>query len=137
MDISKLPALNAALNSASAVFLVLGYIFIRQRALTGHTMSMLAAFGTSTLFLISYLYYHWHHGSTPYLKTGVIRWVYFSILISHTFLAVVNLPLALTTIILGLRGKFGKHVRIARITFPIWLYVSITGVVIYWMLYHG
>lgn len=137
MDISKLPALNAALNSASAVFLVLGYVFIRQRALTGHVMSMLAAFGTSILFLVSYLYYHAHHGSTPYLKTGVIRWVYFSILISHTILAVVNLPLSLTTIILGLRGKFGKHVRIARITFPIWLYVSGTGVVIYWMLYHG
>lgn len=135
MDYSKLPALNAALNCASAFFLILGYVLIRQRAITGHTMSMLAACGTSTLFLISYLTYHFHHGSTPFQGQGPIRIVYFAILISHTILAVAIVPLAIKTLTRGLRGRFREHVSIARVTLPLWLYVSVTGVVIYWMLY--
>lgn len=135
MDYSKLPALNAALNSASVFFLILGYVLIRQRAITGHTMSMLAACGTSTLFLISYLTYHFHHGSTPFQGQGPIRIFYFTILISHTILAVAIVPLAIKTLVRGLRGQFPQHVSIARITLPLWLYVSVTGVVIYWMLY--
>ncbi len=135
MDYSKLPALNAALNSASAFFLILGYILIRQRAITGHTMSMLAACGTSTLFLISYLTYHFHHGSTPFQGQGFMRIVYFAILISHTILAVAIVPLSIKTLTRGLRGRFQQHVSIARITLPLWLYVSVTGVVVYWMLY--
>lgn len=136
MDYSKLPAVNAGLNTASALLLVLGYIFIRQRAITGHTMCMLAACGTSVLFLVSYLTYHFHHGSTPFQGTGWIRPVYFTILISHTVLAIVIVPLAVTTLVRGLRGQFPKHVAIAKMTLPIWLYVSVTGVIVYWMLYH-
>ena len=135
MDISQLPAVNASLNAASAFLLTLGYIFIRQRAITAHTMCMLAACGTSTLFLISYLYYHYHHGSTPFPGQGAVRIFYFTILISHTVLAIVIVPLAITTLYRGLRGQFPKHVAIARVTLPLWLYVSVTGVVVYWMLY--
>src|SRR5688572_22837892 len=133
MDYSKLPALNAALNATSGVLLVLGYLFIRQRLLKSHTICMVAACATSTLFLISYLTYHYHHGSTPFQGQGFPRLVYFSILISHTILAVVIVPLAIITLFRGLTGDFMKHVKIARITFPIWLYVSVTGVVIYFM----
>lgn len=135
MEISTLPAVNAGLNLTSALLLILGYFFIRQRAVTAHTMTMLGACGTSTLFLISYLTYHYHHGSTPFTGQGWIRVVYFTILISHTILAVVIVPLAILTLVRGLRGRFDKHVRVARITLPIWLYVSVTGVVVYWMLY--
>ena len=135
MDISKLPSLNAALNAASAFLLILGYIFIRQRAIKAHTMSMAAACCSSTVFLISYLTYHFHHGSTRFQGQGIIRIVYFAILISHTILAVVIVPLALKTLLRGLAGNFPAHVSIARKTLPLWLYVSVTGVVIYWMLY--
>lgn len=135
MDLSQLPAVNAGLNSASATLLVLGYVLIRQRALTAHTICMLGACGTSTLFLISYLYYHYHHGSTKFLGEGIVRVVYFSILISHTILAMVIVPLAILTVVWGLFSKFDKHIKIARWTLPIWLYVSVTGVMIYWMLY--
>ncbi|MSR78147.1 MAG: DUF420 domain-containing protein [Candidatus Omnitrophica bacterium] len=137
MNLSILPSLNAALNTASALLLILGYIFIRQRALTAHTMAMMAACGTSTLFLISYLTYHYYHGSEHFQGQGWIRPVYFTILITHTILAVVIVPLAITTVIRGFRSQFPKHMKIARITLPIWLYVSVTGVVIYWMLYHA
>lgn len=136
MDYSKLPAVNAGLNAASALLLALGYIFIRQRAVTAHTMCMLGACGTSALFLISYITYHLHHGSTPFQGAGWARPVYFSILISHTVLAVVIVPLAITTLIRGLRGQFPRHAAIARVTLPLWLYVSVTGVLVYWMLYH-
>lgn len=135
MDFSVLPSVNAALNAASALLLVLGYIFIRQRAITAHTMTMLGACGTSTLFLISYLTYHFHHGSTAFQGPGPVRVLYFVILISHTVLAVVIVPLVLVTLWRGLTGKFAKHVRIARVTLPLWLYVSVTGVIVYWMLY--
>lgn len=136
MDLSKLPALNAALNATSALLLVLGYFFIRRRLIKSHTMCMIMACGTSTLFLISYLYYHYHHGSTRFQGEGFIRPVYFLILISHTILAVIILPLVMITLTRAFSGNFIKHAAIARITFPIWLYVSVTGVLIYLMLYH-
>ncbi len=136
MNISMLPALNASLNATSALFLILGYIFIRQRAMTAHVMCMLAACGTSTLFLVSYLTYHYFHGTTRFQGEGLIRMVYFTILISHTTLAIVIVPLVITTLFRGLRGKFPQHVKIARLTLPLWLYVSVTGVIVYWMLYH-
>ena len=135
MDVSSLPALNAALNATSAVLLVLGYIFIRQRLIKSHTICMVTACLTSTLFLISYLTYHYYHGSQRFTGQGLIRFVYFSILLTHTVLAVVIVPLALITFWRGITGNFVKHAAIARVTLPIWLYVSVTGVVIYWMLY--
>ena len=135
MNLASLPAVNAGLNLTSALLLILGYIFIRQRAITAHTMTMLGACGTSTLFLVSYLTYHFHHGSTRFTGEGWIRLVYFAILISHTVLAVTIVPLAIVTLVRGLRGRFDKHVAIARVTLPLWLYVSVTGVVVYWMLY--
>ncbi len=135
MDWSKLPALNASLNAATAFLLILGYIFIRQRALTAHAMTMLGAFGLSVLFLISYITYHYVHGMTRFQGEGWIRALYFTILISHTILAVVIVPLILITLWNALRGRFDQHTKIARITLPLWLYVSVTGVVVYWMLY--
>ena len=136
MDISVLPRVNAGLNAASALLLILGYVFIRQRAITAHTMAMLAACGTSTLFLISYLTYHVQHGVTHFLGRGFLRFLYFAILVSHTILAIVIVPLAVVTLVRGLRGRFDRHVRIARVTLPLWIYVSVTGVIVYWMLYH-
>lgn len=135
MDLSFFPALNAGLNATSGLLIVLGFIFIKQRAWTGHALCMCLALLVSILFLASYIYYHAHHGSTPFPHHGWIRPVYFAILISHTILAVTVLPLASVTLYQALRSRFDKHVRIAKITFPIWLYVSVTGVVIYWMLY--
>ncbi len=135
MELSKLPALNAALNATSGLLLILGYFFIRRRLIKSHTMCMMMACGTSTLFLISYLYYHYHHGSTRFQGTGFIRPVYFTILISHTILAVVILPLIILTVIRAFSGNFIKHAAVARITYPLWLYVSVTGVLIYLMLY--
>lgn len=130
-----LPSLNAGLNATSALLLILGFILIRQGAWTGHALCMCAAMGTSTLFLISYLTYHYFHGATPFPGHGWIRPVYFTILISHTVLAVTVLPLAFVTLFYALKSRFEKHLKIARVTFPIWLYVSLTGIVIYWMLY--
>lgn len=135
MDFSTLPAVNASLNAVSAILLIFGYLLIRQGAITAHTMCMLGACGTSTLFLVSYLTYHYFHGSTHYQGEGWIRVVYFTILISHSILAVTVVPLAIVTLLRALRGRFKKHVAIARVTFPIWMYVSVTGVVVYWMLY--
>jgi uncharacterized membrane protein YozB (DUF420 family) len=135
VDLAAFPAINASLNAMCAFFLILGYIFIKQRAITAHTMCMLAATCVSILFLGFYLYYHFHHGSTKFQGTGLIRPIYFAILLSHTILAVVQLPLIILTLYRGLAGQFPRHVAVARITFPIWLYVSITGVVVYWMLY--
>ena len=135
MDLSVLPSVNAALNAASAVLLVLGYTLIRRRAITAHMVTMLAACGTSTLFLISYLTYHAVHGSTRFQGTGAVRIFYFTVLTSHTILAVVIVPLVILTLTRALRGNFLRHARIARITLPLWLYVSVTGVVVYWLLY--
>lgn len=133
--LSLLPSLNAGLNLASALLLILGFIFIKQGAWTGHALCMCSALGTSTLFLISYLTYHYFHGATPFPGEGWIRPVYFTILVSHTILAAAVPPLALVTLTRALRSQFDRHAKIARWTFPVWLYVSVTGVLIYWMLY--
>ncbi len=135
MDLSILPTINASLNATSAFLLVIGYTLIRQKAITAHTMAMLAACGTSTLFLVSYLYYHAHHGVTHFEGHGWIRPFYFTLLISHTVLAVVIVPLVIRTLFFAFKGNFLGHKAIARITLPIWLYVSVTGVVVYGMLY--
>ena len=135
MELSILPSVNAVLNATSALLLILGYILIRKRAILAHKTVMLSACGTSTLFLISYLYYHYHHGSTKFLGQGFIRTAYFTILISHTILAVVIVPLILMTLYRAFRGELERHARIARVTLPLWLYVSVTGVIVYWMLY--
>ena len=135
LDVSALPALNAFLNGLSAVFLSAGYVFIRRKKKAAHRFSMLTAFLVSTLFLISYLVYHYHAGSRPFGGTGAIRVIYFFLLVTHIVLAAVIVPLALTTIYRAWRGEFDLHKRIARFTLPIWLYVSVTGVVVYWMLY--
>jgi len=132
---SQLPTLNAALNSLSAVFLCAGYLFIRAKNIRAHRACMLSAFGCSIVFLASYLIYHYQVGSVPYKGQGWIRGVYFAILLTHTILAVAVVPLVSITLIRALRERFAAHRRIARWTFPIWLYVSVTGVVIYLMLY--
>jgi uncharacterized membrane protein YozB (DUF420 family) len=131
------PALNAFLNGTSAVLIGTGYYFIKTGRRDAHKRIMIAAFVTSTLFLISYLYYHvvLRAGVTRFRGEGVWRPVYFSILISHTFLAVVVVPFILVTLYRALKGNFARHRAIARYTFPIWLYVSVTGVVIFVMLY--
>jgi putative membrane protein len=135
VDVSALPALNAALNAGSAILLAAGYVFIRRRQITAHFACMLSAFALSTLFLVSYVVYHYHAGSRPFGGQGWIRPVYFFFLLTHVTLAAVIVPLALTTIWRALRGRFDRHVPLARWTLPIWLYVSVTGVLIYWMLY--
>jgi uncharacterized membrane protein YozB (DUF420 family) len=132
---SQLPDLNAALNSLSAVFLLAGYRFIRLKNQQAHRRCMLAAFACSIVFLISYLIYHYQVGSVSFKGQGAIRPVYFTILITHTILATAVVPLALVTLIRALRERFDAHRRIARWTFPIWLYVSVTGVIVYGMLY--
>jgi putative membrane protein len=135
MTLSDLPALNAALNTTSAVLLSCGYVFIRNKRIAAHRACMLLALLASTLFLVSYLTYHARAGSVPYRGTGWSRPVYFTILISHTILAAAVVPLALVTVTRALRKRFDRHVPIARVTLPIWFYVSVTGVVIYMMLY--
>lgn len=136
MDVAALPTLNAALNASSAVLLVAGFWCIRARKVIAHTVLMLAAFGVSTLFLVSYLLYHAQVGSVRFQGSGWIRPVYFTVLVSHTILAIVIVPLALRTLLLATRKQFARHVAIARWTLPLWLYVSVTGVVVYLMLYH-
>jgi len=133
--ISDLPAVNATLNAISAVLLTAGYILIRRGRPDLHKRCMLAALTTSALFLTSYLIYHAYTGSRPFQGQGVVRFVYFAILITHVVLAATVLPLALTTAARGLTAQYDRHVRIARWTLPIWLYVSVTGVVVYLMLY--
>ena len=135
MTLQDLPALNAALNATSAVFLLAGYLLIRRGDRRNHQRAMLGALTTSALFLISYVMYHANTGSKPFPGQGPVRLVYFAILITHVVLAAVILPLALITAARGLRGQFERHKAIARWTLPLWLYVSVTGVVIYLMLY--
>lgn len=134
-SVSLLPTVNAFLNSTSALLLVSGYFFIRRKNIQMHGMLMSLAFFTSTLFLISYLTYHAFHGSTRFTGSGWIRGAYFAILVTHTILAIVIVPLAIRTIYLAIRNRIPEHERLARWTFPIWLYVSVSGVVVYWMLY--
>lgn len=135
MEIADLPAVNAGLNGTAALFLISGYILIRRGRQQLHKRCMLAALLTSALFLVSYLIYHFNTGSRPFPGQGPIRIVYFTILITHVVLAATILPLALTTTARGLWAQYDRHVRIARWTLPIWIYVSVTGVVIYLMLY--
>ena len=135
IPLTQLPTLNAILNALSALLLVRGYLSIRRRKIEAHKRFMLAAFGTSCLFLISYLTYHFQIGSKPFEGKGLIRHIYFSILISHVILAAAIVPLVIMTLRRAWRGSFELHARIARRTLPIWLYVSVTGVVVYWMLY--
>jgi uncharacterized membrane protein YozB (DUF420 family) len=135
MDLRDLPTLNALLNAASAAFLVRGYTLIRQGRRAEHRRMMLAALAASALFLVSYLCYHAQAGSVRFQKQGWIRPVYFSILFSHTVLAAAAAPLVLVTVYRAWRGSFDRHRRLARWTLPLWLYVSVTGVAIYLMLY--
>lgn len=135
LPLHDLPALNAILNSAATVLLVTGYVLIRKHRVAQHRLCMLAAIVVSAAFLTSYLIYHAQVGDVRFQGHGPIRLLYFAILIPHIILAVFVLPLALVTATLGLRARYAKHRRIARWTLPIWLYVSVTGVIIYLMLY--
>ena len=129
------PAINASLNAASAVLLALGFASIRSRRLSAHAACMLGAFGVSLAFFCSYLAYHARVGSVRFTGTGWVRPLYFAILLSHTVLAIVIVPLVVRTLVLALQRRFEAHTRWARWTLPLWFYVSVTGVVVYWMLY--
>lgn len=129
------PVINASLNGTSTVLLITGRWLIAKRRIAAHRFVMITAVVTSSLFLISYLYYHAHVGSVRFQGTGWSRSVYFTILISHVILAAVIVPLVIITLTRALRDRFDKHRAIARWTFPLWLYVSITGVLVYFMLY--
>jgi uncharacterized membrane protein YozB (DUF420 family) len=133
--ISQLPHLNALLNATSAILLLAGYTFIRRNRVRAHRNCQVSALVTSTVFLASYLTYHYYHGATRFPGQGVMRPIYFTILISHTILAIAIVPLVIVTFLRALRGDFERHRRIARWTLPLWLYVSITGVVVYLLLY--
>src|SRR3954449_6512068 len=135
LPLSYFPALNAVLNGTSAVLVGSGIVLIKRGHREAHKRTMIAAFITSSLFLISYLYYHAHVGSVRFQGHGWSRPLYFGILLTHTVLAAVIVPFVLVTLTRGLRGRYEKHIRSARWTYPMWLYVSITGVVIYLMLY--
>jgi len=135
MTVADLPALNASLNALASLFLLAGYVLIRQKRVAAHRACMVAALATSMLFLTSYLIYHYNVGSRPFTGTGPIRVVYFAILISHVLLAIAIVPMVLITVSRALGRRFDAHRRIARITWPLWMYVSVTGVVVYLMLY--
>jgi len=135
MNVSDLPALNASLNGVATVFLAAGYVLIRRRRIAAHRVSMMAAVAASALFLISYVIYHANAGSKPFTGTGPIRAIYFVILLTHIVLAAAIVPMVLVTLSRALQKRFDRHAAIARWTLPIWLYVSVTGVVIYLMLY--
>jgi putative membrane protein len=136
IEVGALPTVNAMLNGASAVLLTAGFVSIRRHNVRAHRACMLGAFAVSVLFLACYLVYHYHAGSRPFGGQGWIRPLYFALLVSHIVLAALIVPLALTTIYRGLFAQLDRHVRLARWTLPIWLYVSVTGVVVYWLLYH-
>jgi uncharacterized membrane protein YozB (DUF420 family) len=135
MDVSLFPTINATLNAAAGVLLVTGFVLIRRRKVKAHRAVMIAALGCSALFLVSYLIYHFQAGSVRFPGIGAPRTIYLSILLTHTVLAAAVPVLALITLVRAWQGRFDRHRRIARWTLPIWLYVSVTGVVIYWMLY--
>jgi putative membrane protein len=134
--IPYLPAVDATLNATSAVLLACGFFFIRRKNIRAHRACMLSAFATSVLFLACYLTYHYSHGVTGFPGHGLVRSFYLALLGSHTGLAIVIVPLVLTTLYRAWRRRFDQHRRIARWTLPLWLYVSVTGVAVYWMLYH-
>jgi uncharacterized membrane protein YozB (DUF420 family) len=135
VTVRDLPALNAVLNGTSGLLILAGWVLIRRGRRLAHKRVMLAAVACSAVFLVSYLTYHFQVGSVRFQGRGPIRTVYFAILISHTILAAAIVPLVLITVSHGLRERFDRHRRIARVTLPLWAYVSVTGVVIYWMLY--
>ncbi len=135
LELSSLPTVNATLNGIAAVLLTAGYVFIRRRMIRQHRACMIAAFVASALFLVSYLVYHANVGSRPFQGQGPIRIVYFTILITHVVLAAAILPIAVVTLSHALAERFDRHRSIARWTLPLWLYVSVTGIVVYLMLY--
>jgi uncharacterized membrane protein YozB (DUF420 family) len=135
LTLHDLPAINATLNGISATLLVVAYLLIRARRIEQHRRVMLAAFTTSSLFLICYLVYHAQVGSVPFTRQGFVRPLYFTILVTHVVLAAATLPLAIVTLSRGLKARYPRHRAIARWTFPIWLYVSVTGVLVYVLLY--
>jgi uncharacterized membrane protein YozB (DUF420 family) len=135
-EVATLPSVNATLNAIAATLLVSGFAFVRNKNVSAHRLCMLGAFTCSILFLVSYLYYHSQVGSVRFQGIGFVRALYFTILLTHTVLAAAVPLLALITLWRALRGQFERHAALARWTLPIWLYVSVTGVVIYWMLYH-
>lgn len=132
--INSLPVLNAFLNTLTSIFLITGLAFIKQNKIDWHKRSMFLAVISSALFLVSYISYHYFHGDSKFVAVGIIRPIYFTILISHILFSVVQVPLILSTLYLAMTKKFVKHKKIARITFPIWLYVSVTGVLIFVLL---
>ena len=136
MSLAILPTLNAILNATSAVLLCAGYVSIRTRRLVAHAVCMGSACLVSTVFLVSYLTYHAHAGVTRFTGQGWTRPLYFTVLVSHTVLAVVIVPLVIRTVVLASMRRFEQHQRFGRVTLPLWLYVSVTGVVVYAMLYH-
>ena len=135
MTVHDLPAVNASLNALSGILLLTGYVMIRTRRIQQHRRCMIAAFITSSVFLACYVVYHAQVGSVPFTRQGLVRPMYFTILITHVTLAVAVVPLALVTLSRGLKGRYPQHVQVARWTFPIWLYVSVTGVLVYVLLY--
>jgi uncharacterized membrane protein YozB (DUF420 family) len=135
MTIHELPAVNATLNAIAAVLLCVAYVLIRQRRIQAHRRTMIAAFVTSSLFLVSYIVYHAQVGSVRFTRGGFVRPLYFAILITHVTLAATVLPLAIVTLSRGLKARYDRHRAIARWTLPIWLYVSVTGVLVYVLLY--
>ena len=135
MSVSSLPALNAGLNASSAVLLATGYACIRSGKVNAHRACMVTALLLSSVFLASYLFYHWHVGHVRFTGPAGVRVLYLGILISHTVLAVVNVPIILRTLYLATQSRFEEHRRAARWAFPSWMYVSVTGVIVYWMLY--
>jgi putative membrane protein len=135
VTVHDLPAVNATLNGISGLLLLVGYLLIRSRRIELHRRFMIAAFAASSLFLVSYVVYHAQVGSVRFTRTGIVRPIYFTILITHVTLAAVVLPMAIVTLSRGLGSRFAQHRRIARWTFPIWMYVSVTGVLVYVLLY--
>jgi putative membrane protein len=135
MTVHDLPAVNASLNALSGILLLVGYTLIRKRRIESHRKVMIATFITSSLFLACYLVYHAQVGSVRFTRQGLVRPLYFTILITHVSLAFLVLPLAIVTLSRGLKSRFRQHRQIARWTFPIWLYVSVTGVLVYVLLY--
>jgi uncharacterized membrane protein YozB (DUF420 family) len=135
ISVHDLPAVNATLNALSGLLLLTGYVLIRRRRIEQHRKVMLAAFTTSSLFLICYVVYHAQVGSVRFTRQGFVRPLYYTILVTHVTLAASVVPLALITLTRGLKGRFTQHRRIARWTFPIWMYVSVTGVIVYVLLY--
>ena len=136
IGIADLATVNAGLNATSAVLIGTGFYFIKRKNIRGHKVCMIAATVVSAIFLTSYLTYHYNVGSVRFTKQGWVRNVYFPLLLTHTVLAAIALPMVLRTVFLAAKGRFRNHVRIARWTFPVWMYVSVTGVIVYLMLYH-